>query len=109
MHPLLSCKARPNAGDTGGQACPLCRRAPETVEHFLLRCEENVNIRPGFENKISDVVPGYTMGGDSYNLRVLLNIEFPNLNQGDAGNEAVNLIASYVLTLYKARRMQNHQ
>ncbi len=46
--------------------------APETVEHFLLRCDAHVNIRRGFEKKISNVVPGYTMEGDSYKLSVLL-------------------------------------
>ena len=89
---LSTCKGQL---DRQQDLCPLCRVEPESVSHFILKCDRNSAIRTHFFDMISAKDISFALKSDQNKLKYFLNIECPN--------ELLGICCNFLGAIYKQR------
>ena len=79
------------------ELCPFCNDEPESVGHFLLKCDKYREVRSEFVNQISthDVERHFESLNENEKLRYVLNVECPR--------EITRICCSFVSRIYLQR------
>ena len=96
MNILSSCRSQ---GNQQLALCPFCRDEPESVSHFILKCDKYRDIRSNFFDKLVVQNAQVNLLNDQEMLRYILNVECPD--------KLIGMCCNFLCTLYDQRVKDN--
>ena len=89
---LSTCKSQ---GNLRLDLCPFCKVEPESVSHFLLKCNRYLDTRKQFFDKITQKDAQFDTFNDQIKLSYLLNVECPE--------NVIGLCCKFISDIYSQR------